>query len=101
MKIVLSKGCFMGPISGADETLVTYATQLKLAGHDPSVLLVHPHAHNDQYYVRLIIARVPVSSIAPSSTSATLTARRRLLSRINRVIHFSNHTIENNAQNIE
>jgi len=90
----------MGPISGADETLVTYATQLKLAGHDPSVLLVHPPAHNDQYYVRLINARVPVSSIAPASTSATLAAGRSLLSRINRVLPFSKHLLRNNAQKI-
>jgi len=38
MRIVLCKGQVLGPISGADETLVTYAVELQKAGHSVSVL---------------------------------------------------------------
>ena len=34
MKIALCKSHFAGPVSGADETLVTYALALREAGHD-------------------------------------------------------------------
>lgn len=43
MKIMLCKGQFLGPMSGADETLVNYATQLHRAGHSVSVLLSYPY----------------------------------------------------------
>lgn len=78
MRIVLSKGQFMGPVSGADETLVTYATQLRKAGHDPSVLLMYPHARDDQYFARLQKAGVPVHTVAPVSVHTSLSAGRRL-----------------------
>jgi len=42
MRIVLARSQFLGLISGADETLVTYATQLQRLGHEVSVLLLFP-----------------------------------------------------------
>ena len=64
MRIVLGKGELHGPISGADETLVTYAVHLKKAGHSVSVLLMYEPRREDQYLQRLIDAEVPVSWVA-------------------------------------
>jgi len=44
MRILLCKSQLDGPISGADETLVTYAAQLQKAGQAVSVLLMYLHA---------------------------------------------------------
>lgn len=78
MEIVICKGQFMGPISGADETVTTYATQLRAAGHAPSVLLMYPHERDDQYYLRLKRANVPVISIASTPVRASLGVGRKM-----------------------
>ena len=67
MRVLLCKGRFAGPISGSDETLVVYATQLKAAGHDVAVAVLYPFLKDDQYYLRLREAHVPVSCIAERS----------------------------------
>jgi glycosyltransferase involved in cell wall biosynthesis len=67
MRVLLCKGRFAGPISGSDETLVVYATQLKAAGHDVAVAVLYPHAEDDPYFVRLREAGVPVTCMAASS----------------------------------
>jgi glycosyltransferase involved in cell wall biosynthesis len=67
MRVLLCKGRFAGPISGSDETLVVYATQLKTAGHDVAVAVLYPFAGDDPYYARLREAGVPVSCIAQKS----------------------------------
>jgi glycosyltransferase involved in cell wall biosynthesis len=67
MKVLLCKGRFAGPISGSDETLVAYATQLKAAGLDVSVAVVFPHLDDDPYYLRLRGAGVRVFCIAQHS----------------------------------
>ncbi|HEX8561262.1 MAG TPA: glycosyltransferase [Pyrinomonadaceae bacterium] len=82
MKVVLCKGQFFGPISGADETLVTYATHLRAAGHCPSVLLMYPHAADDPYYQRLKAAGAPVNTIAPAGVQTSLRAGRKLAARL-------------------
>jgi len=82
MKIVLCKSHLDGPISGADETLVTYAAQLRKTGHDVSVLLMYLHAEEDQYYQRLLEAGVAVSWIASNLAQTSLRAGRRLASRM-------------------
>jgi glycosyltransferase involved in cell wall biosynthesis len=64
MRVLLCKGRFAGPISGSDETLVVYATQLKAAGHDVAVAVLYPYAADDPYYLRLRAAAVTVSCIA-------------------------------------
>ncbi|MDT5271499.1 MAG: hypothetical protein QOH49_3685 [Acidobacteriota bacterium] len=71
----------MGPISGADETLVTYATQLQRAGVNVSVLLMFPHP-DDSYYDRLRRAGVPVGGLAPGATVTAMQAGRRLASKL-------------------
>ena len=73
MRIVLAKSQFLGLISGADETLVTYATQLQRLGHDVSVLLLFPCPPQDGRYLRLKEAEVPVvtaQSAPPSKRAA-------------------------------
>ena len=63
MKILLCKSHLAGPVSGADETLVAYATHLHREGHQLCVVLLYPPAHTDQYYVRLRQAGVEVIAI--------------------------------------
>src|SRR5260370_36273248 len=82
MKIILCKGEIIGPISGADETLVTYAKQLLKAGHAVSVLLMYLHAEEDQYYQRLLESNVPVSWIASNLARSSLGAGRKIASRM-------------------
>jgi glycosyltransferase involved in cell wall biosynthesis len=100
MRIVLCKGQFMGPISGADETLVTYATQLLAANHHPSVLLMYPHATTDQYYVRLKSAGVPVQTIASAGMNTSLSAGRKLSATLLRAFPLSQRHIRRRAQKI-
>src|SRR5690349_11839115 len=64
MRVLLCKGRFAGPISGSDETLVAYATNLKAAGHDVAVAVVDPHARDDPYSARRRAPGVPVDCIA-------------------------------------
>ena len=53
MKIALCKTHFFGPISGADEILVTYAISLRQAGNDVAVVLLYKPAENDRFFRRL------------------------------------------------
>lgn len=82
MKVTLCKSHLDGPISGADETLVTYAAQLKKAGMAVSVLLMYLHAEEDQYYQRLLESEVPVSWLASNLTQSSLGAGRKFASRM-------------------
>jgi glycosyltransferase involved in cell wall biosynthesis len=100
MRIVLCKGQFMGPISGADETIVTYATQLRAANHQPSVLLMYPHADDDPYYERLKSAGVPVEAVASNSVQTSLSAGRRLAGGFLRAFPPSQDLIRRRAQKI-
>ncbi|HEX8845574.1 MAG TPA: glycosyltransferase family 4 protein [Pyrinomonadaceae bacterium] len=97
MKILLCKGQFLGPISGADETIVTYATHLRAAGHSVSVLLMYPHARRDQYYVRLSEAGVPVSSISAPHVRSSLGAGRKLVRGLSRVFPSSRYLVRENG----
>jgi len=63
MRILLCKSHFAGPVSGSDETIVSYATNLK-QGHQLVVVLLYAPAENDQYYARLKQAGVEVIAIA-------------------------------------
>lgn len=90
----------MGPISGADETLVTYATHLKLAGYDVSVLLMYPYSADDPYYVRLRRAGIAVSSLASNSAGKSLQAGRRLAVSLAQKLPFSQRVLRRNAQRV-
>ncbi|HEX3282552.1 MAG TPA: glycosyltransferase [Pyrinomonadaceae bacterium] len=67
MKIALCKSHFAGPVSGADETLVTYAIKLRQAGHNAHVALLYKHSNNDRYFKRLERAGVPVDNVIERS----------------------------------
>src|SRR3979409_634177 len=81
MRILLCKGQIT-PISGSDETLVTYASQLQKSGNQVSVLLMYLHAEEDQYYQRLLEAGVPVSWIASNLAHTSMGAGRKLAYKI-------------------
>ncbi len=100
MRILLCKGQFMGPISGADETLVTYATQLRAANHQPSVLLMYPHAADDPYYERLNDAGVPVRAVASIAMQTSLSAGRRLAGGFLRAFPSSQNLVRRRAHKI-
>jgi glycosyltransferase involved in cell wall biosynthesis len=82
MRIILCKGQIYGPISGSDETLVTYASQLQKAGHEVSVLLMYLHAEEDQYYQRLLEAGVPVAWMASNLAHTSMGAGRKVAYRM-------------------
>jgi glycosyltransferase involved in cell wall biosynthesis len=81
MKILYSKNNFAGPISGADEIAVTYALELKAAGHDTRILLVHPPSKSDPWVNRLRAANVPLSTLASPAFSSSLETARKLAIR--------------------
>ena len=81
MKIALCKSHFFGPVSGADELLVSYAISLRRAGQDVEVVLLYKPADNDRFYRRLKQAGVPlVTIIRRSFAFALLRSLRGLLS---------------------
>ena len=100
MKIVLCKGQFLGPISGADETLVTYAIQLQKLGHAVSVLLLYPCSPLDHHYQRLCEAGVPVAAVASNSVRKSLGAGRTVLQGLLDFFPASRRLIRNRAQQI-
>src|SRR5688572_28894382 len=100
MKILLTKGQILGPISGADETLVTYATQLHRAGHSVSVLLMYPNSSEDQYYQRLIEAGVPVSYIASNLSQASLGLGRQFVHRMLHAFPAAERFIRGSSQKV-
>lgn len=83
MKIALCKSHFFGPVSGADEILVSYAISLHNAGHDVDVVLFYKPTENDRYNRRLRKAGVPVVNIINRSIAFTiLRSVRGLLSGV-------------------
>ena len=100
MRIVLCKGQILGPISGADETLVTYAIQLQKAGHRVSVLLMYLPSAADQYYQRLLNAGVPVSWIASKLAHTSLGTGRKLAYGMFRAFPASKQMIRRRAQQV-
>ena len=67
LRIALCKSSLFGPISGADETLVTYVEALRDAGHDARVVLLYPPPERDSYLQRLRQSAIPVHAIADRS----------------------------------
>jgi glycosyltransferase involved in cell wall biosynthesis len=67
MKIALCKSHFFGPVSGADEILVSYAISLRRAGHDVDVVLLYKPPENDRFGRRLRQEGVPVLNVIDRS----------------------------------
>src|SRR5215510_2850743 len=81
MKIALCKSHFFGPVSGADEILVSYAISLHNAGHDVDVVLLYKPTENDRFYRRLRQEGVPIVTVINRSIAFTiLRSLRGLLS---------------------
>ena len=81
MKIALCKSHFFGPVSGADEILVSYAMALHRSGQDVEVVLLYKPAEGDRFYQRLRNAGVPVAHIIRRSVAfMILRGIRNLLS---------------------
>jgi glycosyltransferase involved in cell wall biosynthesis len=81
MNIFFCKNNFAGPISGADEIALTYAIELRAAGHTTSILLVQPPAKNDPLAARLRAADVPLDTLASPAFSTSLATARRFAIR--------------------
>jgi glycosyltransferase involved in cell wall biosynthesis len=100
MRIVICKGQILGPISGSDETLVTYAVQLQKAGHTVSVLLMYLYSEEDHYYQRLLNAGVQVSWIASKLAHTSLGTGRKLAYKMFEIFPASKEIIRRNAQRV-
>jgi len=79
MNIALCKSRFAGPVSGADEILVSYALALHRAGYEVQVVLLYRCAEDDQYYLLLREAGVAVSFVVPRSVIFEVLQRFRNL----------------------
>src|SRR5215216_653515 len=100
MRILLCKNSFAGPISGADEIVVNYATGLKAAGHEVSVLLIQPPAEGDPLAARLAAAGVPLSALASPRFTASLAAGRRLALAAMRAFSPAQKVLRSNSRRI-
>jgi glycosyltransferase involved in cell wall biosynthesis len=72
MKIALCKSHFLGPVSGADEILITYAIRLHQAVYDVRVVLLYKPSENDPFYARLKRCGVPVSYVIKRSLAFSI-----------------------------
>jgi glycosyltransferase involved in cell wall biosynthesis len=72
MKIALCKSHFFGPVSGADEILVSYAISLHREGHDVDVVLLYKPSESDRFGRRLRQAGVPVLNVIDRSIAFTI-----------------------------
>lgn len=77
MKIALCKTSFAGPVSGADETLVTYAIALQEAGCDVRTVILYRCPKDDPFYLRLKNAGVPVEFVVRNSLFFKVLSRVR------------------------
>ena len=100
MKILLSKNSFAGPISGADEIAVNYAAELKAAGHEASVLLVHPPMAGDPLAARLREAGVGLTTLASPRFTASLAAGRKLALAAMRAFSPARKVLRSNSRRI-
>ena len=100
MKILICKNSFAGPISGADEIAVTYAVQLKAAGHSTEMLLVHRPADDDPLVERLRAGDVPLSTLASRTFSTSLATGRKLAVRAMRLWSPARDIIRTNSRRL-
>ena len=100
MNILFCKNNFAGPISGADEIVLTYATELKAAGHRTSILLVQPPSKNDPLAARLRAADVPLDTLASPAFSTSLATARRFAIRAMRTFSPFSGLILSNSRKV-
>jgi glycosyltransferase involved in cell wall biosynthesis len=100
MNILFCKNNFAGPISGADEIVLTYAIELRAAGHTTSVLLVQPPSSNDPLAARLRAADVPLDTLASTAFSTSLATARRVAIRAMRTFSPVSGLILSNSRKV-
>lgn len=100
MNILFCKNNFAGPISGADEIALTYAIELRGAGHDTSILLVQPPSKNDPLAIRLRAAGVPLDTLASTAFSTSLATARRFAIRAMRTFSPVSGLILSNSRKV-
>jgi glycosyltransferase involved in cell wall biosynthesis len=100
MNILFCKNNFAGPISGADEIALTYAIELRAAGHTTSILLVQPPAKNDPLAARLRAADVPLDTLASPAFSTSLASARRFAIRAMRTFSPFSGLILSNSRKV-
>jgi glycosyltransferase involved in cell wall biosynthesis len=100
MNILFCKNNFAGPISGADEIVLTYAIELRAAGHHTSILLVQPPAKNDPLAARLRAADVPLDTLASPAFSTSLATARRFAIRAMRTFSPFSGLILSNSRKV-
>ena len=100
MKILFCKNNFAGPISGADEMVVTYAIELKAAGHATSLLLIQPPSKSDPLVARLRAADVRLDALASTAFSTSLATARRILIRAMQTFSPASDLILSNSRKI-
>jgi glycosyltransferase involved in cell wall biosynthesis len=100
MNILFCKNSFAGPISGADEIAVTYAIELKAAGHSTGVLLLQPPSESDTLLARLKAADVPLDTLASKAFSSSLATARRFVIRVMRTFSPGSNLILSNSRRV-
>lgn len=100
MKILFCKNNFAGPISGADEIAVTYAIELKAAGHATSLLLVQPPSKSEPLVARLRAADVKLDTLASRRFSTSLATARHILIRAMRTFSPARDLILSNSRKV-
>lgn len=100
MKILFGKNSFAGPISGADELAITYAMELKAAGHATRILLVQPPSKDDPLAARLRAADVPLDTLASRAFSTSLATARQLAIRAMRTFTPLSSLIRSNSRKV-
>ena len=100
MKVLFCKNGFAGPLSGADEIVVTYALELKAAGYSPSVLLVHRPQNGDPLAERLRAAEIQLDILASTTFSASLATARNLAIRAMRAFSPASNLIRSNSRKL-
>lgn len=100
MKILFAKNSFAGPISGADEIAVTYAIELKRAGHSTSMLLVQRPSSSDPAVARLRAADVRLDILASRAFSTSLVTSRRFAIRAMRTFPPARKLILSNSRKV-
>jgi hypothetical protein len=100
MNILLCKNSFAGPISGADEIAVTYAIELKRAGHATGMLLVQRPSKSDPLAARLQAADVRLDILASTAFSTSLATARRLAIRAMRMFPPAGNLILSNSRKV-
>lgn len=98
MKIVLCRSSCCGPISGAGETIATYASELHHAGYDASVLLMYSHPRESQYTDRLKRLGVSVSHVTDHPLNSLLSFTRKAAGYLFRIMPRSPHLLHEDAE---